>query len=114
VAPNCLVEDSGIVHQLNAETLVLRAAPDGANPEPEHNAIHFYRGAPSPATLIDFDENVAHGDFANPAAQVLAHTRRVQLAFLRSRLLGATDLADYLPGGARIDEGALVVRILNR
>jgi pimeloyl-ACP methyl ester carboxylesterase len=114
VAPNCLVESSGVVHQLHAETLVLRVAPDGANPEPAHNALHFYRGAPSPATLIDFDDNVAHGDFANPVAPVHRQTRRVHLAFLLSRLRGTTGLEDYLPGGTKIGQDQLVARVLVR
>jgi dienelactone hydrolase len=114
VAPNCMADDSGIVHRMRAETVVLRAAPDGANPEPAHNAIHFYRGAPAPATLIDFDTNVAHGDFANAAAAVLAHTRRVNAAFVLSRLLGATGLEDYLPGGAKIGADPLVNEVQSR
>ena len=106
VAPNCLVMQSGIVHQLHAETLVFRAAADGANPEPEHNAIHFFRGAPSPATLVDFDASVQHGDWANPESAVLPRTRRVQLAFLRQRFYGHTGLEPWLPGGAQIGDGA--------
>jgi|GEM_PF-1312679 len=106
VAPNCLVMQAGIVHQLRAETLVFRAAADGANPEPEHNAIHFFRGAPMPATLIDFDATVQHGDWANAESAVLPHTRRVQLALLRQRFYGHTGLEPWLPRGAEIGDGA--------
>lgn len=106
VAPNCLVMQAGIVHQLRAETLVFRAAADGANPEPEHNAIHFFRGAPAPATLIDFDAMAAHGDWANAESAVLPHTRRVQLALLRHRFYGHTGLEPWRPRGAEIGDGA--------
>jgi hypothetical protein len=114
VAPNCLAQESGIVHQLRAESVVFRAAADGANPEPAHNAIHFYRGAPAPATLLDFDMNVLHGDFASETAAVIPHTRRVQLAFLLTRLRGMTGLEAYLPGGDALDDDALVTRVLYR
>jgi predicted dienelactone hydrolase len=114
VAPNCLADDAGIVHQLRAETLVFRAAADGANPEPAHNAQHFYRGAPAPATLLDFDDNVLHGDFASDTAAVIPHTRRVQLAFLLTRLRGMTGLEAFLPGGDAIDDDALLARVLSR
>jgi dienelactone hydrolase len=106
VAPNCLVMQEGIVHQLRAETLVFRAAADGANPEPAHNAIHFFRGAPMPATLIDFDATVQHGDWANAESAVLPHTRRVQLAFLRQRFYGHTGIEPWLPRGAEVSVGA--------
>jgi pimeloyl-ACP methyl ester carboxylesterase len=114
VAPNCLSTMSGLVHMLRAESVVFRAAADGANPEPAHNAIHFYRGAPAPATLIDFDQNVLHGDFADPSAAVIAHTRRVQIALVLERFLGVTGLEAYLPGGAEIASDPLVVRVVSR
>ncbi|HTU60738.1 MAG TPA: alpha/beta fold hydrolase, partial [Polyangiales bacterium] len=106
VAPNCLVMQAGIVHQLRAESLVFRAAADGANPEPEHNAIHFFRGAPAPATLIDFDANAQHGDWASAESAVLPRTRRVHIAFLRQRFYGHTGLDLWLPNGAQIGDGA--------
>jgi predicted dienelactone hydrolase len=104
VAPNCLVMQPGIVHLLRAETLVFRAAADGANPEPAHNAIHFFRGAPAPATVIDFDADVQHGDWANANAAVLPRTRRVQLAFLRQRFYqhAGLDGAEIGSGAARV------------
>jgi len=114
VAPNCLADEPGIVHQLHAETVVFRAAADGANPEPAHNAEHFYRGAPAPATLLDFDMNVLHGDFASEGAAVIPHTRRVQLAFLLTRLRGMTGLQAYLPGGDAIDDDDRLTRVLHR
>ena len=114
VAPNCMANDSGIVHELQAETLIFRAAADGTNPEPAHGAIHFYRGVPAPATLLDFDANVSHADFANPDAAVSPHARRVQLAFLLSRFSGVTGLEDYLPGGTKIGDDPLLVRVLSR
>jgi hypothetical protein len=114
VAPNCLATMSGLVHMLRAESVVFRAAADGANPEPAHNAVHFYRGAPAPATLVDFDQNVLHGDFADPSAAVIAHTRRVQIALVLARFLGVTGLEAYLPGGAEIASDPLVVRVVSR
>ena len=106
VAPNCLAMQAGVVHQLRAESLVFRAAADGANPEPAHNAIHFFRGAPAPATLIDFDTRAQHGDWANPDSAVVPHTRRVQVAILRQRFYQHTGLESWLPQGAQISEGA--------
>jgi dienelactone hydrolase len=110
VAPNCAAKDSGIIHQLRAETLVFRAAPDGANPEPGHNAVNFFRGAPEPATLVDYDTTVLHGDFANPLAAVVPRARRIHLAFLLNRFYGTTGLDAWLPRGAEIGAGA--VRVL--
>jgi dienelactone hydrolase len=114
VAPNCLGMASGLVHMIRAESLVFRAAADGANPEPAHNAIHFYRGAPAPATLLDFEQNVLHGDFADASSAVIAHTRRVQLALVLDRFFGTSGLAAYLPGGAEIASDPLLARVLSR
>lgn len=114
VAPNCAVQDAGMLHDMRAEVLVFRAAPDGANPEADHNAIHFFRGAPSPATLIDYDVNATHGDWANPATAVIEHTKRVQLALLLARFNGVTGLEPWLPGGDRLASDSALVRVLSK
>lgn len=114
VAPNCQAMDAGLVHRIRAESLIFRAAPDGANPEPDHNAIHFYRGAPTPSTLVDYDTAVMHGDWANGLLPVVAHSRAVHVALLLQRLTGATGLDAWLPGGAEVAAGLGVKRVLRK
>ncbi len=112
VAPNCMAMDSGLLSTMSAETFVFRAAPDGANPEPAHNAIHFFRGAPAPATMVDYDTAAAHGDWANVASIPIEHTKRLQLSLLLDRFTGAPGVGEWSPGGAQIDQGPGVRRVL--
>ena len=114
IAPNCAADDPGVLHGLRAEALVFRAAPDGTNPEPDHNAIHFFRGAPAPATMLDYDANAAHAAWIDPGGSVVAHTKRVQLALLLTRFMGATGLEAWLPGGMQTEQGPGVVRVLRK
>ena len=109
VAPSCAAASSGIIDRIQAESLIFRAAPDGANPEPDDNALNFFRGAPAPATLVDYDTAVLNSDFANPLAAVVPRARRVQLAFLLSRFYGTKGLEAWLPKGSDIGTGALRV-----
>ena len=70
-------------------------------PDTHHWAENFYRGAPSPAHLVLFD-NAGHGDwgFTGPVTDV---SKRAQMALLLSRLKGYTGLEAYLPGGDDLD-----------
>ena len=55
-APNCMIESPGNLHFMQAESLVLGEPRDNAvNPDKHHNSVHFYRGAPSPASLVLFN-----------------------------------------------------------
>jgi len=109
VAPNCPAMNSGVEHLMHAETLVIGAPPDPlVAPDPHHNCIHFYRGAPSPAWLAVL--NVGHVAWAaNNDAEDIRITKRIQLALLLTRFYGATGLASNLPGGSGLTGNALVM-----
>ena len=56
MAPNCATGESGFAHYMQAESLVIGVPRDDLyNPDKHHNAIHFYRGASSPAMLVYLD-----------------------------------------------------------
>ncbi len=107
VAPNCETAEPGIEHYMEAESLVLGVPRDPAfNPDKHHNAIHFYRGAPSPALLVFFKGG--HVDpvpmeifgvqvFGSPA--IVKFNKAIQMAFLLKRFKGMTggDLDKWLP-----------------
>lgn len=109
-APNCNTPDgagTGVLHEINAETVTIGVPPDRlTNPDPAHNALHFYRGAPGPATYYGL--NGRHSDFlvGNAALQTL--TRRITAAALLQRFAGRTIAADYLPGGSAFDPAGLL------
>ena len=123
VAPNCGAEKSmidqpeGVMHYTHAETFVFGVPPDALiNPEEEHNALNFYRGAPSPADLVYFDgghaswvESGLAGTLGN--ADIIRITKTVQTAKLLAFFYGATDLADYLPGGMYLKAEAKVTQV---
>jgi hypothetical protein len=110
VAPNCTASRSGVQHLSHAESLVIGAPPDPAfNPDPNHNAIHFYRGAPSPASLVLLD--TGHVPWATGAsdAAVFRITKRVHTAVLLRRFFGVTGLEAFLPDGARVTSEPLLL-----
>ena len=107
VAPNCAAGESGIEHYMNAESLVLGVPRDPfLNPDKHHNAIHFYRGAPSPTMLVHF--NAGHAS-ALPLEiggvtivghpEVIELNKAVQMSLLLTRFKGMTGnhLDEYLP-----------------
>jgi dienelactone hydrolase len=127
VAPNCLAVATdrerapGVLQFMHAETFVFGVPPDAlTNPTPEHNARNFYRGAPSPASLVylagghaSWVESGALGLGAN--ADIIRVTKAVQTAKMLTTLRGATGLERYLPGGAYLSEqGALVREVASK
>ncbi|MBM4362920.1 MAG: hypothetical protein FJ104_09590 [Deltaproteobacteria bacterium] len=110
VAPNCPADQSGAQYLSRAETLVIGAPPDAAfNPDPHHNAVHFYRGASSPASLVLL--RAAHADWAFGASQaaVFRLTKAVHTARLLSRMKARTGLEAYLPEGPTLKADPLVL-----
>ena len=116
VAPNCQAQDPGVLHYMHAETLVLGEPRDSlVNPDRHHNSIHFYRGAPSPASLVFFDA----GHVAPMSSDaVIAINKRVQMAMLLSRFKGMTGLESYLPdqpeGRDYLENFDIVIRVENK
>lgn len=110
VAPNCSVMDPGVLHYMRAESLVIGAPPDASwNPEPTHNAEHFYRGVPSPAAYVKLA--AGHVDWVpgiTSKPDLVRITKATQLALLRTRLQGTSGLATHLPGGSGLASEALV------
>lgn len=100
VAPNCLAEDPGLLHQLRAEVLVFAARDAAFTPDAHLWAEHFYRGAPSPASFVLFSA-AGHADWVSDG-DVSRVTRRVHTALLLSRFRGVRGLETYLPGGAAL------------
>ncbi|HEY6879748.1 MAG TPA: hypothetical protein VI299_17090 [Polyangiales bacterium] len=127
VAPNCLAEKegneraAGILQYLHAETFVFGVPPDAlTNPSPEHNSIHFYRGAPSPASLVYM--NGGHpawltGGLGNLLgnANIVRVTKAVQTAKMLRVFYGATGLERYLPGGNYLSgQGSLIRQVATK
>lgn len=121
VAPNCGAVDSepmpeGILQHLHAESFVFGVPPDSLNPAEEHNSLNFYRGAPSPADLVYFKGGHAAWVESGVAgllgdADIVRVTKTVQTAKLLTFFYGATDLADYLPGGSYLEDEAKVTMV---
>jgi len=101
VAPNCDpdrdVEDQGMMANLRAESVTFAARDTNVTPDRHLWAEHFYRGAPTPASLLLFPQ-AGHGDWAAAGATTDV-TKRVQMALLLTRFMGKTGLEKYLPDG---------------
>lgn len=100
VAPNCEANNSGLLYQLHAESLVFGAEDGTLTPDAHLRADNFYRGAPSTSHFVHFPD-------ASHAAWVFdgdesAVSRRVHTALLLSRFQGYTGLDAWLPGGAEL------------
>ncbi len=114
VAPNCWEKQPGILHYMNAESLTLGMPRDTAvTPERHHNAIHFYRGAPSPAMFVQF--NTGHvAPLTN--SRVIELNKAVHMSLLLSRFYGmyGTDLDKWLPdtpgGKANLELKDVIIR----
>jgi hypothetical protein len=100
VAPNCdsdrSFEDPGMMANIRAESITFAARDTVTTPDDHLWAEHFYRGAPSPAHLMLFP-SASHGDWAI-SGETTDVTKRLQMALLLTRFMGATGLDDYLPG----------------
>ena len=100
VAPNCESQDSGMIHQIKAESIVFGAEDALVTPDVHLRADRFYRGAPSPASFISMP-TVGHAAWTRDD-DVSTLTRGIHTAFLLSRLVGMQDLDEWLPGGRRL------------
>jgi hypothetical protein len=112
VAPNCTVQDPGIEYFMHAESLVIGAPPDPTwNPEPAHNAVHFYRGAPSPAGLVLL--NTGHVAWASGAGEpdVFRITKAAHLSRLMQRFRGETGVDMYLPASTTLGADPKVLQL---
>jgi dienelactone hydrolase len=101
VAPACdakrHVEDPGVLDKLRAESLVFAARDTVVTNEKHMWAEHFYRGAPSPASLVLFPA-AKHLDWTSTGA-VTDVSKRIQLALVLTRFGLASGLERYLPTG---------------
>ena len=95
VAPNCLVEDSGLLHQMQAESIIFAAQDTLLTPDSHLWASEFYRGAPSPTHLISMPD-VGHLAWSSEGDEAL-FSRGVHTAFLLQRFKGYTGLEEWLP-----------------
>lgn len=104
-APNCNTPDdegTGVLHQMLAESLILGVDPDPlTNPDPAHNALNFFRGAPSPTTLIRFEGN--HLGFLTGNPPLRDASIRATAGWLLTRFQNKRVDPYYLPGGAGFD-----------
>jgi hypothetical protein len=127
VAPNCLAEQegdpraAGILQLTHAESFVFGVPPDAlTNPTPEHNALNFYRGAPSPASLVYFEgghtawlDSGGLSLLGNP--EIIRITKAVQTAKLLRVFYGITTLDRFLPGGDYLrTQGAMVRQVASK
>ena len=96
-APNCETEESGVLHQVRAESLIFAARDTSATPDGHMRAEHFYRGAPSPSHLV-YMPDVGHTGWLSDGGAVEV-SKRVQLALVLARFRGMSGLDEYLPGG---------------
>ncbi len=101
VAPNCdpdrMFEDAGMLATVRGESITFAARDTNITPDAHMWAEHFYRGAPSPASLVLFP-SAGHGDWAAAGANTDL-TQRVQMALLLTRFMGKSGLDKYLPEG---------------
>ena len=101
VAPVCdtdrSFEDQGMMANIRGESLVFAARDTNVTPDRHLWAEHFYRGAPTPASMLLFP-SAGHGDWGAAGANTDI-TKRVQLALFLTRFMGKTGLDKYLPDG---------------
>ena len=83
VAPNCQAESSGILHQMQAESLIFGAEDTILTPDSHHWAREFYRGSPSPTHFISMPD-VGHVAWSIDNDESTL-SRGVYTAFLLSR-----------------------------
>lgn len=112
VAPNCVAENSGIIHQMRAESLTFGAEDRFITPDTHMWADNFYRGAPSPAHFVSMP-TVGHAAWFTDNG-VTRLTRGVHTALLLTRLKGVVGLDAWLPGGDQVEDAADVARVLSK
>lgn len=109
-APNCNTLENagrGVIHLMHAESYILGVPPDRlSNPDPAHNSLNFYRGAPSPATFLPLKGG--HADFVIGNPKMISLAVRASSGVLLSRLMGIRVSAAYQPGGVSFDPDGLL------
>ena len=112
VAPNCEGNDSGIIHQIKAESLTFGAEDLFITPDVHLRADRFYRGAPSPAHFVSMPA-AGHAAWSN-GGDVSVLSRGVHTALLLNRMQGVRGLDEWLPGGARLEMAASVDAVYSK
>ena len=102
VAPNCEANDSGVVHQIRAASLVFGAQDATLTPDVHLRAEQFYRGSPSPAYFVSMPD-AGHGAWFSDG-EVSTLTRGVHTALLLSKMMGYENLEDWLPTGSIVSQ----------
>ena len=96
VAPNPKNGDAGILDQIEASTLLLKAPIDKLwNPDPQFNAIHFYNGLESETYLAEINAGHASWMFNEKVKSV---TRALFLAYLFDKFHHYSPFSEYLEG----------------
>jgi len=96
VAPNIVTGDHGLLEGVSAASFIMRAAPDGFNPDPQSNAEYFFHGSDgqgthavgSPALYFDIGTG-GHASWlylGNP--NVPRITKRTMVAWIRTHFRG--------------------------
>lgn len=120
-APNCNTPDgegqearSGVLHLMHAESLILGVAPDPlTNPDPAHNALNFYRGAPSPTTYVGLAGG--HLGFLSGNQALRSAAIRASAGRLLELFQNQTVAAEFRPGGTHFDpDGVLEPAVRNK
>ena len=105
VAPNIVTGATGLLDQVNAASLILRAAPDAFNPDPHSNAEYFFHGTDgtglhavgSPALYFDMG-SAGHASWLFLGnVQVPRITKRTLVAWLKAQFQGES-LEAYFTG----------------
>ena len=105
VAPNILTGATGLLDQVDAASLILRAEPDPFNPDPQSNAEHFFHGIDgegshavrSPALYFDMG-SAGHASWLFLGnVQVPRITGRTMVAWLKTHFHGES-LEAYFTG----------------
>ena len=105
VAPNILTGETGLLHEVNAASFIMRAAPDVFNPDPQSNAEYFFYGVDGQGThavstpALYFDMGSAgHSSWLLPAnLNVPRITKRTMVAWLKTHFYGES-LEAYFTG----------------
>ncbi|MFT3921585.1 MAG: hypothetical protein QM778_03525 [Myxococcales bacterium] len=122
VAPNCgaltsmIMHPEGVLQFMHAESLIFGVPPDSVNPEAKHNALNFYRGAPSPSALVYFAGG--HVSFLPQPLfrddDIIHSVKVVQTAKLLQVFYGAPAMEQFLPGGSFLMGAAKVTMVRSK
>ncbi len=112
VAPNCESNESGLIHQIRAESLTFGAEDLIFTPDVHLRADRFYRGAPSPAHFVSMPA-AGHAAWSG-GGEVSVLSRGVHTALLLNRMMGVTGLDEWLPGGEQLEMAPSVEAVYSK